>query len=150
MLEGCKAEGMVGGGEENKRCFGTEMTKRVQIVLDGAKSLKGHFKALFPKAIFTLDVCHVVEKLWWLGRHFHKEGSDALKAWVEKLKTLLYAVRARTLVKRLQKMLRDTASRGPRTKSRRAALASLIGYLRPRISMMRYGVWIEQDLVIAP
>jgi hypothetical protein len=135
--------------EATKRGFSPETTKRVQIVLDGAKSLKAHLKALFPKAIFTLDVCHVVERFWRLGRHFHPEGSDALKAWVEKLKALLYEGRARTIVKRLQKMLRDTATRGPGTKSRRKALKSVLGYLRPRISMMRYGVWMLQDLVIA-
>jgi len=77
--------------EATKRGFGPETTKLVQIVLDGAKSLKARLEALFPKAIFTLDVCHVVEKLWWLGRHFHQEGSVALKEWVENLKTLLYA-----------------------------------------------------------
>jgi hypothetical protein len=146
---GRKAAALWARAEATKRGFGPDTTKRVQIVLDGAKSLKKHFKALFPKAIFTLDVCHVVERLWRLGRHYHKEGTDALKAWVEKLKALLYAGRARTLVKRLQKMLRDTANRGPGTKSRRDALQSVIGYLRPRLSMLRYGVWIAQDLVIA-
>ena len=38
---------------------------------------------------------------------------------------------------------------GPGTKGRRTALASLIGYLQPRLEMMRYGEWIEKDLVIA-
>ena len=33
-------------------------------------------------------MCHVVEKLWALGHHFHKEGSEELKAWVEELKAL--------------------------------------------------------------
>jgi Uncharacterised protein family (UPF0236) len=135
--------------EATKRGFGPETTKLVQIVLDGAKSLKARLEALFPKAIFTLDVCHVVEKLWWLGRHFHHEGSVALKEWVENLKTLLYAGKARALVKRLRKLLRETASRGPGTKSRRQALKRVIGYLRPRLSMMRYGLWRQQDLVIA-
>ena len=62
----------------------------MQIVVDGAASLKDYLEALFPKAIFTLDVCHVVETLWELGRHFHKEGSAALTAWVEELKELVY------------------------------------------------------------
>jgi hypothetical protein len=146
---GRKAAALWARREATKRGFGPETTKTVQIVLDGAKSLKARFKELFPKAIFTLDVCHVVEKLWKLGRHFHPEGSAELKAWVDKLKALLYEGRARALVKRLRKMLRDTAERGPGTKSRREALKSVIGYLRPRLSMMRYGVWMAQDLVIA-
>ena len=48
---------------------------------------------LFPKAILTLDVCHVVEKLWEVGPSLHKEGSAELKAWVEELKELVYAGR---------------------------------------------------------
>jgi hypothetical protein len=135
--------------EATKRGFGPETKKVVQIVLDGAKSLKSQLQKLFPKAIFTLDVCHVVERLWKLGRHFHPEGSDALAAWVGKLKELLYAGRARVLVKRLRKILRDVACRGPGTKGRREALRCEIGYLEPRLAMMRYGVWMELDLVIA-
>lgn len=146
---GRKAAALWARAEATKRGFGPETTKQVQIVLDGAKSLKKHFEALFPKAIFTLDVCHVVERLWRLGRHFHPEGSDALQAWVEELKVLLYAGRAQTLVQRLQQLLRDTANRGPGTKSRRKALQREIGYLEPRQSMLRYDEWIAQDLVIA-
>lgn len=146
---GRKAAALWARAEATKRGFGPETTKRVQIVLDGAKSLKTHFEASFPQAIFTLDVCHVVERLWRLGRHFHPEASDALSAWVEELKTLVYEGQAAELIERLQKMLRDTATRGPGTKGRREALRREIGYLRPRQSMMRYGIWMELDLVIA-
>ena len=97
----------------------------------------------------TLDVCHVVENLWALGHHFHAEGSDELKAWVEDLKTLVYAGQAQELVERLEKMLAVAPKNGPGTKGRRKALATLIGYLQPRLEMMRYGEWIKKDLVIA-
>ncbi len=82
--------------EATKRGFGPDTTKTVQIVVDGAKGLKGSMEPLFPKAIFTLDVCHVVEKLWALGHRFHKEGSEELKAWVEDLKELVYQGRPRS------------------------------------------------------
>jgi uncharacterized protein UPF0236 len=135
--------------EATKRGFGPDTTKTVQIVLDGAKGLKHSLEPLFPKAIFTLDVCHVVEKLWTLAHHFHDEGSEALKEWVEELKELVYAGKPKTLVKRLKQLLRREPKQGPGTKGRRQALARLIGYLRPRLEMMRYGEWMEQDLVIA-
>lgn len=135
--------------EATKRGFGPNTTRTVQIVLDGAKGLKHNLEPLFPKAIFTLDVCHVVEKLWALGHHFHPEGSEALQAWVEELKTLLYAGQANKLVERLEKMLRAVAKSGPGTKGRRKALAALLGYLQPRLEMMRYGEWLEKDMVIA-
>jgi hypothetical protein len=146
---GRKAAALWARAEATKRGFGPDTTKTVQIVLDGAKSLKHHLKELFPQAIFTLDVCHVVEKLWALGRHFHKEGSAELKAWVEDLKELVYAGKAKTLVKRLEKLLEQVPRHGPGTKARRKVLKTLIGYLKPRLGMMRYGKWRKQDLVIA-
>ena len=118
-------------------------------MLDGAKGLKEKLEPLFPNAIITLDVCHVVEKLWELGHRFHKEGSEELKAWVEELKELVYQGRAAALVKRLQTLLKQVPIHGPGTKGRRQALKKLIGYLKPRLKMMQYRKWISQDLVIA-
>jgi hypothetical protein len=146
---GRKAAAWWARAEATKRGFGPDTTKTVQIVMDGAKGLKHNLEPLFPRAIFTLDVCHVVEKLWALGHHFHEEGSEALKEWVEELKALVYRGKAKKVVKRLKKLLRQAPKHGPGTKGRRQALASLIGYLEPRLDMMRYGEWLEQDLVIA-
>jgi len=135
--------------EATKRGFGPDTTKTVQIVLDGAKGLKHQMKRRFRKAIFTLDICHVVERLWALGRHFHKEGSEELKAWVEELKELVYNGEVKALLKRLRQLLNREPKHGPGTKGRRTALASLIGYIKPRKKMMQYKEWMEQDLVIA-
>jgi Uncharacterised protein family (UPF0236) len=146
---GRKAASQWARAEATKRGFGPDTTKTVQIVLDGAKGLKHNLEPLFPKAIFTLDVCHVVERLWALGHHYHKEGSEELKVWVEELKTLVYAGKVKRLVNRLQELWRQTSKHGPGTKARRKALAKVIGYLRPRLDMMRYGTWLKQDLVIA-
>jgi hypothetical protein len=132
-----------------RRGFGPETTKTVQIVIDGAKGLKQNLELLFPKAIFTLDICHVVEKLWDLGHRFHAEGSDGLKAWVEESKALVYQGRAAELVERLRDLLKQVPTHGPGTKGRRRTLQALIGYLEPRLNMMRYHEWIAQDLVIA-
>src|SRR5712692_4541885 len=79
---GRRAAALWARAEATKRGFGPDTTKTVQIVLDGAKGLKHNLEPLFPKAIFTLDVCHVVERLWALGHRFHTEGSEELKAWV--------------------------------------------------------------------
>jgi hypothetical protein len=146
---GRQAAALWARAEATKRGFEPGTSKLVQIVVDGAKGLKHKLKRQFPKAIITLDVCHVVEKLWALGRHFHQEGSAELKSWVEDLKTFVYAGEARTLLKRLRKLLRETPKHGPGTKGRRKALEKLIGYIRPRLRMMRYDEWIKQDLVIA-
>ena len=126
---GRKAAGLWARAEATKRGFGPDTTRTVQIVSDGATGY--HFESLFPQAICTLDVCHVVERLWTLGRHFHPEASDELKDWVEELKTLVYAGQLQELVVRVEKMLGKVPKNGPGTKARRTALASLIGYLQP-------------------
>jgi hypothetical protein len=146
---GRKAAALWARAQATKRGFGPETSKTVQIATDGAQGLKDNLEPLFPNAIFTLDVCHVVEKLWSLGHHFHKEGSEELKVWVEELKTLVYGGKAAALVERLRGWLRQVPLHGPGTKGRRKALESLIGYVEPRVTMMRYDEWKKQDLVIA-
>lgn len=44
--------------------------------------LKNNLVAAFPKAVVTIDVNCVVERLWELGHQFHKEGIADLKAQV--------------------------------------------------------------------
>jgi Uncharacterised protein family (UPF0236) len=146
---GSKAAAAWARAEATKRGFGPDTTKTVQIVTDGARRLRTALEAKFPKAIFTLDIWHVVERLWKVGRHYHKEGSDELQQFVDELTTLLYEGKAKTLIKRLQKLLRQVPQNGPGTKGRRATLKSVIGYLRRRLDMMHYRKWQEQDLVIA-
>jgi hypothetical protein len=146
---GRKAAAKWARAEATRRGFGPETTKTVQIVVDGAKGLKENLEQHFPRAIFTLDVCHVVEKLWEVGHRFHGEGSEELKAQVEEWKELVYQGRAATLVGRLQALWKQVPPRGPGTKGKREALRKLIGYLKPRLGMMKYAEWIKQDMVIA-
>jgi hypothetical protein len=145
---GRKAAAWWARAEATKRGFGPDTTRTVQLVMDGAKGLRQNLAPLFPGALVTLDVCHVVEKLWALGHHFHKEGSDALTAWVEELKVLLYGGQAAELVERLRAYQRRVPLHGPGTRGRREALRKLIGYLAPRLEMMRYAEWREKDLVL--
>ena len=145
---GRKAAALWARAEATKRGFGPGTTQTVQLVMDGAKGLRQNLVPLFPGAIVTLDVCHVVEKLWALGHRFHPEGSAELTAWVEELKALLYSGQAAELVERLREYQRQVPPHGPGTKGRRQGLKALIGYLTPRLEMMRYAEWLEKDLVI--
>jgi hypothetical protein len=145
---GRKAAVLWARAEATKRGFGPDTTKVVQLVMDGAQGFRQNLEPLFPGAIVTLDVCHVVERLWALGPRFHKEGSAELTAWVEDLKALLYGGQAAALVERLQEYQRQVPAHGPGTKGRRQALKALLGYLTPRLEMMRYAEWLEKDLVI--
>lgn len=135
--------------EATRRGFGPQTGRMIQIVVDGEKCLAQRLRKLFRQAIVTLDIRHVEEKLWKAGCPFHHEGSPELTAWVEELRDLLYRRSGKALVARLQKLRQQVACRGPGTKSKRAVLDDLIGYLEPRTKMMRYAKWLKQDLVIA-
>jgi hypothetical protein len=135
--------------EAARRGFGPKTTGMIQIVVDGDKCFAKRLRKLFRKAILTLDIRHVEERLWTAGRAFHPEGSDKLAAWVNELRSLLYERSGKALVARLRKLRAEIACRGPGTKRKRAALDSLLGYLEPRTKMMRYAKWLKQDLVIA-
>jgi hypothetical protein len=148
-LAGRQAAANWARAEATKRGFGPETTKTVQIVLDGCVSLQQNLKALFPQAIFTLDIWHAVERLWAVGRVYYAEGSAALKEWVDDLKALLYAGEASELVALLRTLLEQVPKNGPGTKARRKTLEEQIGYIEARLDMMKYGDWLRQDLVIA-
>ena len=135
--------------EANKRGFASDTRETVQILMDGAKRLRTALEEKFPKAIFTLDVWHVVERLWAVGRHYHKEGGDELAEFVDELKALLYEKTAETLVERLQKLLQQVPHNGPGTKGRRQILQKTINYINRRFDMMHYQEWLEKDLVIS-
>jgi Uncharacterised protein family (UPF0236) len=135
--------------EATRRGFGPKTTRMIQVVVDGDKCFAKRLRKLFRKAILTLDIRHVEERLWTAGRAFHQEGSDALAAWVNELRALLYQRNGKALIARLRKLREEIACRGSGTKRKRAALDSLLDYLEPRTKMMRYAKWLQQDLVIA-
>jgi hypothetical protein len=76
--------------QASRRGFPPGTDKMVQIVIDGETCLEQRLRRLFRGAILTLDVRHAQEKLWEVGRLFHREGSAELTHWVEGLEGLLY------------------------------------------------------------
>jgi hypothetical protein len=131
-----------------KRGFGPDSGKTIQIVMDGDTNFRLRMREHFPQARLTLDIYHVLERLWELGRHYHPEGSDQLAALVTGWKEDLYAGRAEQLLAHFQALLAATPKHGPGTKGRRHNLAKQIGYLEPRLSMMNYAELVREDLVI--
>ena len=121
----------------------------MQIVVDGETCLEQRLRRLFRGAILTLDIRHAQEKLWEVGRLFHREGSAELTCWVEGLEELLYKGHVRTLLRRLEQEMRNVSLRGPGTKEKRKVLTQVIGYLEARVELMDYGRLRQEDLVIA-
>ena len=135
--------------QATQRGFAADTDSPVHIVIDGERCLYKGMKTRFPQASFALDIRHIEEKLWGIGRLLYKEGSPELEEWVETQKTFLYTGQATEIVATLKDLLETTSRRGPGTKSRRETLKSLIGYMEFRLEMMRYDELIVQDLVIA-
>jgi hypothetical protein len=131
--------------QATRRGFGPDTDKVVQLVMDGELCLEQQMRDLFPKAVLTLDIRHAQERLWQVGRLLHKEGSEELAAWVEPLNELLYNGEVKTLLARLEAI----EFRGPGSKAKRQTKTKAEEYLRKRESLMQYGAWREQDLVLA-
>jgi hypothetical protein len=135
--------------QATRRGFPPGTAKVVQIVVDGETCLEQRLRRLFRGATLTLDVRHAQEKLWEVGRLFHREGSPALAAWVEPLEELLYKGHVRALLGRLEQERQAISARGPGTKQKRRVLKQVIGYLEARVKLMDYGRLRKEDLVIA-
>lgn len=132
-----------------KRGFSPETGKRIHIVVDGEKCLYDGLSQLFPNATFALDIRHLEEKIWKAGRLFHEKGSEELSQWVEEKTELLYSGQASILLDDLKKLNTTLSARAKRDKSKRETIEKLINYIEPRLAMMRYKKFIEEDLVIA-
>src|SRR5439155_13719417 len=76
--------------QATRRGFPPGTSKVVQIVVDGETCLEQRLRRRFRGATLTLDVRHAQEKLWEVGRLFHREGSAELARWVEGLEESLY------------------------------------------------------------
>jgi hypothetical protein len=132
--------------EANKRGFGPESGKLVQIVTDGDNDLQRYIEELFPEAIHTADIYHVIEYLWEAGQCLYKEGSDELAEWVEMHKELLYDGRAAEIVTEIDKRL---AQFDPSRQNARKRLHKVREYLHKRVDKMNYKELRERDLEIS-
>jgi len=132
--------------EANKRGFGPESEKLIQIVTDGDNDLERYIGEYFPEAEHTIDVYHVTEYLWQAGECLYKEGSSELSAWVEEQKESLYAGRAADIVNEIDARL---ARFDPGRQSARERLEKVRTYIAKRVDKMNYKELRERDLEIS-
>lgn len=135
--------------EATKRGFPPGTKRVVQIVTDGDNDLARYTAELFPDAIRTIDVMHVIEKLWDAGTSVHREGSDEHHAWVEQQKDALYEGNAAAIVAELDQQLAHIARTGPGNKFRRTKLTEIRNYIHNRLPYMNYGDLLRRDLELS-
>lgn len=134
--------------EADKRGFAKGSGKLVQIVTDGDDDLACYTARHFPEAIHTVDVMHVIEKLWRAGECIFREGSDELLAWVTAMKDWLYTGHAERIVSEVWSRLDATPTTGPGNKGKRERLDEVACYLGKRVAKMNYHQLLAQDLEI--
>ena len=132
--------------EANKRGFGPDSGKLIQIVTDGDNDLERYIAEYFPEAEHTIDVYHVTEYLWKAGECLYPEGSAELTDWVEAQKEALYDGRVAEIVDEIDRCLERLA---PGQKSARECLKKVRHYLVKRMDKMNYKKLRERDLEIS-
>jgi hypothetical protein len=132
--------------EATKRGFGPGSGKLIQIVTDGDLDFDAYVTEYFPEAMHTMDVIHVIEKLWTAGECFLKEGSDSLREWIDAQKDRLYGGKTDAIIAELCQRLYAIARTGPGTKGKRDRLLGVIRYLDKRVAKMPYNKLRKLDL----
>ena len=120
----------------------------MQLVTDGDNDLDRYGRDYFPEALHTIDVMHVIEKLWSAGECIHREASKELRAWVDKQKDRLYRGKVHLILTELQRRLDATPKTGPGNKGKRKRLEDVLRYLKKRVDKMNYDELIAKDLEI--
>lgn len=134
--------------EADKRGFTADSGLVIQIVTDGDTDLERYAGEFFPHATHhTLDVAHVVEKLWEAGTCFLPEGSTALARWIERQKRRLYDGDINGLLNALRRA-RRSLGRGKSKARRRKRMLEIITYISKRKEMMCYAELMDEDLEV--
>jgi len=139
--------------EAARRGFEAGTSKTVQLLTDGDPDLHRYVDEYFPPTSFpnrvvTVDVMHVLEKLWDAGTARYDEGSAALAEWVHTQEDRLYADDADVVVTELRAWLAHTPQTGPGNKGKRKRLSTAIRYLANRLDKLAYGSCRERDLEV--
>lgn len=133
--------------EAVKRGFDPKGDDVIQIVTDGDDDLALYTKLFFPNAIHTLDIMHVIERLWKASKDLFEAGSEEGEKWVEEQKDLLYSGEIKKLVRELRAQRRKIC-RSKKNEKRLERLKDHIDYLHKRVAMMNYSELIDEDLEI--
>lgn len=132
--------------EATKRGFGPGCGKLIQIVTDGDSDFATYAAEYFPDAMHTMDVMHVIEKLWIAGECLFREGTEPLRRWIEAQKDRLYRGKVDKIIAELCQRRHAIPPTGPGNKGKRERLFSVIGYLQKRVHQMPYDKLIKLDL----
>lgn len=133
--------------EATKRGFPPGTRKQVQVLTDGDEALQLYTGELFPDAIHTVDIIHVIEKVWGAGHCLFKKRAER-EEWVEAQKTALYENRTADVVAELRRRHDAVSRSGPGTATKRETLDEIATYIEKRIDRTNYGALMDRDLEV--
>jgi hypothetical protein len=134
--------------EADKRGFGPQSGKLIQVVTDGDDDLARLTKEYFPTAIHTVDIMHVIEYVSQAGECLYPEASKDLAVWVDQQKDRLYKGGESLVVAEMKHRLEALPLTGPGSKGKRERLRQSIGYMEKRLAQMNYKSLLDQDLEV--
>lgn len=126
-------------GYGRKRCF---------FLADGSDHIWRGQQKYFPKAVPCVDWYHVAEKLWEAGGCLQREGSAALRQWVQDKQSKLRHGKIAEVLDDLAIAHNAIAKTGPGNKGRRKRLLGIIEYLAAHEHRMPYAELRRDDLDI--
>lgn len=127
--------------------------KTVVFLSDGAKSiqkpaeeiLRPGFEEIGGHFIMILDLFHVIEYLWKAAYVFHKEGSEAAEAWVNRYLRMILEGRASVVAS----VMKSAATRQNLSEKRRAPVDRAAAYILRNKAYMHYDEYLAAGLPIA-
>jgi hypothetical protein len=112
--------------------------RTVVAIMDGETKLRDLQELKISRAIGILDIWHVTEYLWKLAHCFHREGSDAAKAFVETYLRKLLEGKVGGVIGGIRQMA--TKRKLPTTK--RTKVEEHLNYFAARCEYMKYDEYL--------
>lgn len=122
--------------------------KQTYFIADGSEHIWRNQQKYFPKATPCVDWYHVAEKLWEAGGCLHREGSQALREWVEEQLAKLRKGQISRLLEDLAATYNAIPKTGPGNKGRRQRLFGILDYLAKHDQRMPYAELRARELDI--
>lgn len=135
--------------EATKRGFPPNTSRVVQVLTDGDEALQLYIDELFPSAIHTVDIVHVIEKLWEAGHSLFPRDRGQRDAWVDAQKNALYENRTADVVAELRWQRGGVGKSGPGTAHKRKVLDDVANYIDKREARTNYGELMRRDLELS-
>jgi hypothetical protein len=123
--------------------WGLDKCRQSVLIGDGAAWIWDRLGPVFDESIQIVDWYHALEHVWSCGRVLHGEGTEACHQWVKAKEGLLWHGQWAKVLEELQ-----SEHGRVRAKGKRAAMQSLMTYLRNQGSRLDYQKFRDAGLDI--